>query len=201
VTLKPLTDKRGNLVDTPTHDDTRRLTKLIGRLELLNIDLPKARAALEENISDAVHAQGQGGGSGISDTVARAAVAIAGYQEQQRALTRALKSVEEKVEHLRVESERSLCKLTAAEPEVTTHLHCPKMVLLKQTVYTEHGQALTEETLIRCDKLTAHKVDEANNPIDYDRDGLCDEHRAEANEAMRRAQIEQGRRLRRKGAA
>jgi hypothetical protein len=196
VTLRPFTDRRGNLVDTPTHDDTRRLTKLIGRLELLTVSLPEARKEVDARITDAVHAQGQGGGSGISDTVARAAVAISADQNHHRALNQALRSAEDSVEHLRVEVQR--CKLIAVEDGPPPR--CPNMKLRGQHVPTADGPVY-EEVLLRCDRLTAHKRSDAGLPIDYDRDGLCDECRAEANEAMRRAQIERGRRLRRKGAA
>jgi hypothetical protein len=198
VTLKPLMDRRGNLVDTPTHDDTRRLTKLIGRLELLTISLPEARKEIDARIHDTINAQGQGSGSGISDSVARAGLAIGADQNHHRALNQALRSAEDAIDHLGVEARRAQGRLTAIEPD--TPLRCPAMVLLQQTVHAA-GQALNDEILVRCDHLTAHKVDERGNPIDYDRDGYCDTHRAEANEAMRHAQREQGRRLRRKGAA
>jgi hypothetical protein len=198
VTLRPFTDRRGNLVDTPTHDDTRRLTKLIGRLELLTISLPEARKEIDARISDTVNAQGQGSGSGISDSVARAGLAIGPDQNHHRALNQALRSAEDAIDHLGVEARRAQGRLTAIEPD--TPLRCPAMVLMTQHVVTSSGTH-PDEALIRCDRLTAHKVDERGNPIDYDRDGYCDTHRAEANEQMRHAQREQGRRLRRKGAA
>jgi hypothetical protein len=198
VNQRKLTDKRGNLLDKPDYDDTRRLTKLIGRLENLTISLPEARKDIDTRIRETVDAQGQGGGSGISDTVARAGLAIATEQNHHRALNQALRTAEDAIDHLSVEARRAQGRLTPVEPE--TPLRCPAMVLLQQTVHANAGD-IPDEVLVRCDHLTAHRVDDRGNPIDYDRDGYCETHRAEANEAMRRAQIEQGRRLRRRGAA
>jgi hypothetical protein len=185
-----LTDKRGNLLTFNTHDDVRRIEAVIRRLFNAQHALPGVRSAIDERIQEAVEAQGQGGGSGVSDTVARAAEAIRADTEQHRRLNRAMRGVEDAVEHLRVESERSLGKLTAAEPE--HHQRCPKPVLLRQTVQTADGP-MVDEVMRPCNHLTAHKVDENGNAIAHDPDGYCEVHRAEANEAMRRAQIEQRR--------
>lgn len=194
-----LTDKRGNLLTFNTHDDARRIEVVIRRLFNAQHALPSVRTAIDERIQEAVDAQGQGGGSGVSDTVARAADAIRIDSEKHRALTRAVRGVEDSVEHLRVEAERCLGRVKEKELKAPP-LRCPVMVLLHQTVTTQ-GCVMRDEVLVRCDHLTAHKVDETGNAIAHDPDGYCETHRAEANEAGRRAQIEQGRRLRRRGAA
>lgn len=191
-----LTDKRGNLrTINPTHNDTQRLTALIGRLELLTVTMPKARACVDDRIRDCVEAQGgQGSGSGHADTVARAAAQITVHEHQHRALGRALRSAEEAVDHLRLETERVLLSKSKV---IEDHVRrCPVMVLMSQTVHLSNTD-VTDEVLVRCDRLAAYRLDEKKNPIDLDPDDYCEQHRAEANEAARRAVDSNARRLRR----
>lgn len=196
---RKLTDRRGNLVAVnPNHDDPKRIRQLIGRLTVLEISLPGARSTIDERIRDCVDAQGQGGGSGISDTVARAAAQITVHQHQHRQLGTALKSVEEAVAHL----VNTVAMVNQSQAAVIADpvRRCPAMELRDQTVRVSSG-TIADQVLMRCDRLTAHKLDEKGNPIDYDPDDFCDDHRAKANEEARRSDVELKRRQRRRGAA
>lgn len=194
-TPRKLTDKHGNLITLHRdHDDVPRLETVIQRLHRATRTLPGVRANIDDRIRDAIEAQGQGRGSGVADPVAAQAARVETEQQRHRAITRAVRSVEDAVEHLRVEAERGLGASHADEREVV--LRCPKMVLTQQIVRLAHG-SIVDEVLIRCDRLTAHHVDGNNNPIDIDPDGYCDEHRAEADEQMRKADDSNSRRLRR----
>lgn len=178
----------------PTYDDAHRLNNVAMRAARAADTLPSVRASIDDRIRDTVEGQGKGKGSGISDPTGGQALAIRTDEEHHRALSRAVKGVEDAVEHLRITAERALSPRRDAGTD--TVLRCPNMVLLTQHVPLRDGE-LVDQVLVRCDRLTAHRVDQHGNAIDYDPDGLCDDCRAEADEAKRRIEIETNRRQRR----
>lgn len=178
---------------TPRHNDVARLDNIIRRLFRARDTLPSVRDTIEDYINDALDAQGSGKGSGVSDPTGARAGRIAPIQQRHRWLSEALQGVERAVEHLAVTAERCLSEPRPPGydgPEASTSHTCPVMVLRRSATPTETRRpdgSSRSEVLVRCGAITAHKLDEHGNPIGYDPDGYCLDHRAEADEATRRA--------------
>lgn len=173
-----------------TPQDTTRIDDVIRQLFAARDTLPSVRASIDDMIADALETQGSGRGSGISDPTGARAGRIAPLQQRHRRLSEALQGVERAVEHLARTAEGCLSR-PPSEHEQQPDIHtCPVMELKRSVnaleTFRPDGSSRSEH-LVRCGKVTAHKLDEHGNPIGWDADGYCLDHRAAADAAMREA--------------
>ena len=173
---------------TTKRTDIDRLDGIIRRLFGARDTIPSVRATIDDFIADAMETQGAGKGAGISDPTGARAGRLSPLQQRHRRLTDAVGGVERAVQHLLMTAEGCLSAPRSDQDASggTDAPTCPTMTLRKSMLGTITSTARSE-ILVRCGRLTAHKLDEHGNPIGYDPDGLCLEHRREADEAMRAA--------------
>lgn len=192
----------------PHHRDIDRIDGVIRRLFNARDTLPSVRATVDDYIADALDLQGGSRGSGISDPTGASAARITKLQERHRRLTEAVGGLEKAVAHLLLTAEGCL----SAPPRHddgsggTDAPTCPVMVLKGSVLVGRDPDSKPtrrpdgssrSEVLVRCGNLTAHKIDEHGNPIGYDTDGYCADHRAEVVEAKRAAHAAVARKTRR----
>lgn len=175
------------------NDPQTELAHHIARLNRAWHIVPDIRHNLHDRIEDACQPGTGGTGSGLNRPTEAAAARIEGLQTQDRAILQAIRSIGRAIDHLELECARSL---GTNRTDTSNEPRCPRM-----TLRVDNDTAGPRGTvMVRCGQLTAAKSDQHGNPIGWDPDGYCAQHRAEAD-ADRRTDIEHTRRQRRRGVA
>lgn len=169
---------------TLRNDVQSEIAHHIARLNRAWKMVPEVRASIAERIEDAATpSPGAGTGSGTSRPTEAAALRVEGLQQADRAILSAVRGIGKAIDHLELECRRGL---GTHQTDTSQEPRCPVMVL-----HTDPGTAGPRGTvMVRCNKLTASKLDERGLAVGWDEDGYCLEHRAETD-ALERAALDE----------